>query len=200
MASEGFPRRFGSYVLLKPLARGGMGELDLAVVGRPGMEKLCVIKRVLPTLLATENAQRFRDEAMVVVKLSHGNLVGVLDAGRQDDQIYLALDFVEGKDLLATWNRCATKRVAFPVEIAAYVIKELARGLAYAHAYGGLQLVHRDVSPANVLLSYSGEIKLTDFGLATSKLKEQFTAPGIIYGKLAYLAPARARGRRACRR
>jgi len=180
-----------------------MGELDLAVTGGRGMEKLCVIKRVLPHLLASDNVQRFREEAMVVVRLSHGNLVGVLDAGRlsspegdgrDSGQFYLAMDFVEGKDLLATWNQCAAKRVAFPVEIAAYIVKELARGLAYAHAYRDLKLVHRDISPANVLLSYSGEVKLTDFGLATSKLKEQQTAPGIIYGKLAYLAPEQARG------
>ena len=158
------------------------------------MEKLCVIKRVLPHLLKADNVQRFREEAMVVVRLSHGNLVGILDAGREQGEFYLAMDFVEGKDLLATWNQCAARRVAFPVEIAAYVIKELARGLGYAHAYRDLKLVHRDVSPANVLLSYSGEVKLTDFGLATSTLKAQRTAPGIIYGKLAYLAPEQARG------
>jgi serine/threonine protein kinase len=84
VASGGYPRRFGSYVLLKPLARGGMGELDLAVTGGRGMEKLCVIKRVLPHLLASDSVQRFREEAMVVVRLSHGNLVGVLDAGREE--------------------------------------------------------------------------------------------------------------------
>lgn len=190
----GFPRRFGSYVLLKPLARGGMGELDLAATGARGMEKLCVIKRVLPHLLVADNVQRFREEATMMMRLSHGNLVGVLDAGRAEGQLYLTMDFVEGKDLLATWNQCATRQVAFPVEIAAYVTKELARGLGYAHAYRDLRLVHRDISPANVLLSYSGEVKLTDFGLAISKLKEQQTAPGIIYGKLAYLAPEQARG------
>jgi serine/threonine-protein kinase len=171
-----------------------MGELDLAVTGERGMEKLCVIKKVLPHLLAGDNVQRFRDEAMVMVRLSHGNLVGVIDAGREEGQSYLAMDFVEGKDLLATWNRCATRRVAFPIEVAAYVVKELARGLAYAHAFRDLNLVHRDISPANVLLSYSGEVRLTDFGLATSKLKEQRTAPGIIFGKMAYLAPEQARG------
>jgi serine/threonine protein kinase len=188
-----FPRRFASYVLLKPLARGGMGELYLALSGAPGMEKLCVIKKVLPHLVAPDNVQRFRDEAMVAVKLSHGNLVAVFDAGRSDDQIYLAMDFIDGKDLLATWNRCAQRGVPFPVEVAAYIVKELARGLGYAHAYGGLNLVHRDVSPANVLLSYTGEVKLTDFGLATSTLKLQQTAPGIIFGKLSYLAPEQAR-------
>ena len=188
-----FPRRFASYVLLKPLARGGMGELYLALSGAPGMEKLCVIKKVLPHLVAPDNVQRFRDEAMVAVRLSHGNLVAVFDAGHSDDQIYLAMDFIEGKDLLATWNRCAQRGVPFPIEVAAYIVKELARGLGYAHAFGGLNLVHRDVSPANVLLSYTGEVKLTDFGLATSTLKLQHTAPGIIFGKLSYLAPEQAR-------
>ena len=115
-------------------ARGGMGELDLAVTGGRGMEKLCVIKRVLPHLLASDSVQRFREEAMVVVRLSHGNLVGVLDAGREEGEFYLAMDFVEGKDLLATWNQCAAKRIAFPIEIAAYIVKELARGLAYAES------------------------------------------------------------------
>jgi serine/threonine protein kinase len=180
-------------VLLKPLARGGMGELYLAASGARGMEKLCVIKTVLPNLVALENAKRFRDEAMVVVRLQHGNLVPVFDAGRNDDQIYIAMEYVDGKDLLAVWNRCAQKRVPFPVDVAVYIVKELARGLGYAHAFGGLKLVHRDVSPANVLLSYTGEVKLTDFGLARSTLKLQHTAPGIIFGKLSYLAPEQAR-------
>jgi eukaryotic-like serine/threonine-protein kinase len=170
-----------------------MGELYLAASGARGMEKLCVIKTVLPNLVALENAKRFRDEAMVVVRLQHGNLVTVFDAGRNDDQIYIAMEYVDGKDLLAVWNRCAQKRVPFPVDVAAYIVKELARGLGYAHAFGGLKLVHRDVSPANVLLSYTGEVKLTDFGLARSTLKLQHTAPGIIFGKLSYLAPEQAR-------
>jgi serine/threonine protein kinase len=170
-----------------------MGELYLAASGARGMEKLCVIKTVLPNLVAFDNAQRFRDEAMVVVRLSHGNLVSVFDAGRHEDQIYLAMEYVDGKDLLAVWNRCAQKRVPFPVDVAVYIVKELARGLGYAHAFGGLKLVHRDVSPANVLLSYTGEVKLTDFGLARSTLKMQQTAPGIIFGKLSYLAPEQAR-------
>jgi serine/threonine protein kinase len=189
----GFPRRFDQYVLLKPLARGGMGELYLAVSGSRGMEKLCVIKTVLPNLVTVENAKRFRDEAMVVVKLQHGNLVPVFDAGRHEKQVYIAMEYVDGKDLLAVWNRCAQRRVPFPIDVAVYIVKELARGLAYAHAFGGLQLVHRDVSPANVLLSYTGEVKLTDFGLARSTLKLQQTAPGIIFGKLSYLAPEQAR-------
>jgi serine/threonine-protein kinase len=189
-----FPRRFGSYLLLKPLARGGMGALYLALSGAEETAKLCVIKTVLPHLADKEYLQRFRDEAKVVVRLSHGNLVPVFDSGQADGEIYLAMDFVEGKDLRATWNRCAKKGIAFPVDVAAHIVKELARGLHYAHTFGGLQLVHRDVSPPNVLLSYSGEIRLTDFGLASSTLKLEKTAPGIIYGKVSYMSPEQARG------
>src|SRR5215470_16597860 len=189
----GFPRRFDSYVLLKPLARGGMGQLYLALTGTPGLEKLCVVKQVPPEVVAAENSRRFRDEAMVVLRLSHGNLVTVFDAGLQGDRIFLAMDYVDGRDLHAIWNRCSEKLTPFPVDIAVYIIKELCRGLAYAHAFEELKLVHRDVSPGNVLLSFSGEVRLTDFGLATSSLKIEKTAPGIIYGKLSYLAPEQAR-------
>jgi serine/threonine protein kinase len=191
---EGFPRRFGGYVLVKPLARGGMGALYLALHGYRGMEKLCVVKTALPHLVEKGYLQRFKDEAKVVVRLSHGNLVGVFDAGQVKGEIYLAMDFVEGKDLRAVWNRCAQKGVAFPLPVAVQIVKELVRGLGYAHWFEGLKLVHRDVSPPNVLLSYSGEIKLTDFGLATSTLKLEKTAPGVVYGKVSYMSPEQARG------
>ena len=191
---EGFPRRFGGYVLVKPLARGGMGALYLALHGQRGMEKLCVVKTALPHLIEKGYLQRFKDEAKVVVRLSHGNLVGVFDAGQVKGEIFLGMEFVEGKDLRAVWNRCAQKGIAFPLPVAVHIVKELLRGLGYAHAFEGLKLVHRDVSPPNVLLSYSGEVKLTDFGLATSTLKLEKTAPGVVYGKVSYMAPEQARG------
>ena len=191
---EGFPRRFGGYVLVKPLARGGMGALYLALHGQRGMEKLCVVKTALPHLIEKGYLQRFKDEAKVVVRLSHGNLVGVFDAGQVKGEIFLGMDFVEGKDLRAVWNRCAQKGIAFPLPVAVHIVKELLRGLGYAHTFEGLKLVHRDVSPPNVLLSYSGEVKLTDFGLATSTLKLEKTAPGVVYGKVSYMSPEQARG------
>ncbi len=191
---EGFPRRFGGYVLVKPLARGGMGALYLALHGNRGMEKLCVVKTALPHLVEKGYLQRFKDEAKVVVRLSHGNLVGVFDAGQVKGEIYLGMEFIEGKDLRAVWNRCAQRGVAFPLPVAVQIVKELVRGLGYAHSFEGLRLVHRDVSPPNVLLSYSGEVKLTDFGLATSTLKLEKTAPGVVYGKVSYMSPEQARG------
>jgi serine/threonine protein kinase len=191
---EHYPRKFGKYHLLGPLAQGGMGALYLAVAGDRGLERLMVIKTVLPHLADAEYVARFRDEAKVVVKLSHGNLIPVFDAGLVGGELFLAMDFVEGRDLRAVWNRCAKKQVAFPIDVAVYIVKELCRGLAYAHSFPDLHLVHRDISPPNVLVSYTGEVKLTDFGLASSTLKLEKTAPGIIYGKVAYMSPEQARG------
>src|SRR5450432_3488577 len=105
--TDEFPRRFGKYWLLADLARGGMGVLYLAVTGDRGLEKLSVIKSVLPHLADSEYVARFRDEAKVVVKLSHGNLVPVFDAGQERGEMFLAMDFIDGKDLRAVWNRCA---------------------------------------------------------------------------------------------
>jgi serine/threonine protein kinase/TolA-binding protein len=191
---EHYPKKFGKYHLLAPLAQGGMGALYLAVTGDRGLERLMVIKTVLPHLADAEYVARFRDEAKVVVKLSHGNLIPVFDAGVVNGEMFLAMDFVEGRDLRAVWNRCAKKQVAFPIDVAVYIVKELCRGLAYAHSFPDLNLVHRDISPPNVLVSYTGEVKLTDFGLASSTLKLEKTAPGIIYGKVAYMSPEQARG------
>jgi serine/threonine protein kinase len=192
--ADKFPRKFGKYHLLGPLAQGGMGALYMAVTGDRGLERLMVIKTVLPHLADAEYMARFRDEAKVVVKLSHGNLIPVFDAGQIEGELFIAMDFVEGRDLRAIWNRCAKKQVAFPMDIAVYIAKELCRGLHYAHAYPDLALVHRDVSPPNILISFTGQVKVTDFGLASSTLKLEKTAPGIIYGKVAYMSPEQARG------
>jgi serine/threonine protein kinase len=192
-APEVYPRSFGKYRLLSPLAQGGMGSLYLACQGETGLEKLCVVKTVLPHLADKEYVARFRDEAKVVVQLSHGNLVPVFDAGMVAGELYIAMDFIDGKDLRAVWNRCARRGIAFPVDVAVHIVRELARGLSHAHR-SGIQLVHRDVSPPNVLLAFSGEVKLTDFGLASSTLKCEKTAPGVIYGKVSYMAPEQARG------
>ena len=189
-----FPRKFGNYHLLAPLAQGGMGALYLAVKGDRGLERLLVIKTVLPHLADVEYLSRFRDEAKVVVKLSHGNLIPVFDAGQVGGELFLAMEFIEGRDLRAVWNRCAKKQVAFPLDVAVYIVKELCRGLAYAHSFRDLKLVHRDISPPNIIISFSGEVKLTDFGLASSTMKLEKTAPGIIYGKVAYMSPEQARG------
>jgi serine/threonine protein kinase len=189
-----YPCSFGKYILLKPLAQGGMGELHLALTGEVGgFEKLCVLKRVRATRQNESAARRFLDEAKVVLKLSHGNLVQVFDAGFVDQQLYLAMEYVEGHDLYDILCRCDEHKLRIPTEVALYIAVQVCRGLDYAHTYGDLRLVHRDICPSNVLVSFSGEVKVTDFGLAQSKLKEEHTQPGKVFGRFAYLAPEQAR-------
>jgi serine/threonine protein kinase len=192
--AEVFPRRFGKYVLLKSLARGGMGEIYVAATGDPGFQKFCVIKKVIAERSDRGKANRFLDEAKVVLRLAHANLVPTMDAGEHDGEFYIAMELVEGKDLREIWNRCVRTRTRIPLDVALHVGREVARALAYVHSYADLKLVHRDVAPPNILLSYFGEVKLTDFGLARSILKQEHTAPGVVFGRAAYLAPEQARG------
>src|SRR4029079_8938093 len=106
-----------------------------------------------------------------------------------DDELYIAMELIEGRDLRAVWNRTAERRSRIPPAVALYVVREIARVLEFARGYDGLGLVHRDIAPPNILLSWHGEVKVTDFGLARSILKNERTAPGIVYGRVAYLAP-----------
>jgi len=189
-----YPRRFGKYVLLKPMARGGMGEIYLAAMGDAGFQKFCVIKKIIAERSDRAKANRFLDEAKVVLRLTHANLVPTFDAGEIDGEFYIAMDLIEGKDLREIWNRCVRTRTRIPLDVALHVGREVARALSYVHGYGDLNLVHRDVAPPNILLSYFGEVKLTDFGLARSVLKKEQTAPGVVFGRASYLAPEQARG------
>jgi serine/threonine protein kinase len=190
-----YPRKFGKYVLLKPLAKGGMGEIYLAAGGEVGgFEKLCVIKKVITEKADRAKANRFLDEAKVVLRLSHSALVTTFDAGDVRGEFYIAMELVEGKDLREVWNRCVRTRQRIPLDVALHVVREVARSLSYVHTYGDLKLVHRDVAPPNILLAYVGDVKLTDFGLARSILKQEHTAPGVVFGRAAYLAPEQARG------
>lgn len=183
------------------MARGGMGELFLAVAGETdGFQKLCVVKKVLHSVEDPGVHRRFLDEAKVVVRLNHPNLVQVFDAGRVDDEYYLAMELVEGKDLRAVWNRCAQLHRRIAVDVAIYVVREVLRGLEYAHDIGKLDLVHRDISPPNILVGYRGDVKLTDFGLAKSAIKREMTTPGVVFGRYSYLSPEQARGLSADRR
>ena len=190
-----YPGVFGKYVLLREMARGGMGELFLAAAGEHGgMEKLCVVKTLLADTDDEDLRRRFFDEARVVVRLNHANLVQVFDVGSVEGELYLAMELVEGKDLRAVWNRCAQLQRRIPVDVAVFVVRELLRGLAYVHDVMGLGLVHRDISPPNILVGYRGEVKLTDFGLAKSALRSEDTNPGRVFGRYNYLSPNQARG------
>ena len=192
--AETYPLKFGKYVLLKPMARGGMGAIFLAAAGEPGFQKFCVVKKVLAEKSDRSKSNRFLDEAKVVLRLSHANLVPTFDAGEVDGEFYIAMELVEGKDLREIWNRCVRTRTRIPLDVALHVAREIARALAYVHSHADLRLVHRDVAPPNILISYFGEVKLTDFGLARSVLKQENTAPGVVFGRASYLSPEQARG------
>jgi hypothetical protein len=190
------PTRFGRYTLLLPLASGGIGEVFLARLdSSEGFEKLCVIKKILPSLSAERDfLRRFAGEAQLLVQLNHGSIAQVLDMGSDGAMPYIAFEFVDGKNLRRLLDRVSERQLRVPLPVALYTGIRVLDALAYAHrkrdANGeALNLVHRDISPQNVILSYEGEVKLLDFGLASSSQSADRTDPSSVTGKLRYLAP-----------
>jgi serine/threonine-protein kinase len=196
-----FPARFGPYVLLRSLSEGGMGEVFLAMSGAPGLETLCVVKRILRQRRGDPDfLRRFRHEADLARRLVHGNIVQTHSVGEIDGDPFIAQEFVEGHDLQELLDRAGGAARPIPVTAAVQVACEVARALAYAHDFAGLELVHRDVTPGNIRITYAGEVKLLDFGIARSELAADLTAPGERWGKLAFLSPEQARNRPLDRR
>ncbi|MEW5848518.1 MAG: serine/threonine-protein kinase [Myxococcota bacterium] len=192
---------FGKYELLHRLAVGGMAEIFRArsnALG--GVIRTCVIKRILPELC--ENRQfvsMFIDEARILIGLHHENIVRLYDFGQVDGSYYMALEFVSGCDLVAVLERIYRNGQGMHPLAAAWVGRGLCEGLHHAHiqqdaAGRPLGIVHRDVSPHNVLLSWEGDVKVTDFGIAQAKHKLTLTTPGTVMGKFAYMAPEQAAG------
>ena len=188
----------GKYVVRRKLAEGGMAEIYLAAaLGPEGFEKDVVIKRVRPGLAGDPDFVRmFIAEARVASRLNHANLVHIFDFDKHQDTYYLAMEYVRGHSLWELRRRCQERGVAFPPILVAQIGMEVARGLAYAHRLTengqSLELVHRDVTPHNVLLSFDGAVKLTDFGIA--KAGGRATSSGMLKGKFAYMSPEQARG------
>lgn len=197
---------FGKYQILDRIATGGMAEIYKAQLeGIGGFKRTFAIKRVLPHLSKnTEYVNMLVDEAKVAGLLSHANIVQILDLGQVDDIWYIAMEYVNGKDLGAVAERLAERGLVLPVPHAAFIAIELLKGLDYAHKRqvqrGGrpvpLNIIHRDVSPANILIAYQGEVKLTDFGIARASLKVMETQAGVIKGRFDYMSPEQAAGSR----
>ncbi len=192
-------RALGRYELLRPLARGGMGEVYLARRRAAGVEKWLVVKRMRPERSGDARfLELFMREARLTMSLAHQNIVPVFDFGRIDDQVFLAMERVEGKDLGSSLTKAALVHPAapcLPPLLAAFVAAECLQALDYAHRRKSpdgaeLGIVHRDVTPRNVLLSWAGEVKLTDFGIAV--LAGDATSKAT--GTPAYMAPEQARG------
>jgi serine/threonine protein kinase len=187
------PRILGDLTLLAALGEGGMATVYLAGVGSGPLARMCAVKLLRANLPDHDYRTRFLDEARLVVRLHHNNIVDVRAAGEIDGQLYIAMEAIEGRDLADVWDRCAEVGRAFPVPLAVHTCREVLRGLHYAHTFPGLGLVHRDVSPSNVLIDWAGAVRLADFGLATSSLKASLTLPGVVFGKVGYMSPEQAR-------
>ncbi len=190
------------YRVLERVAAGGMAEVFKGVAESiQGFRKTVAIKRVLPALTKNKKfVAMFLDEARLSLGLQHANVVQVFDIGHADETYFIVMEFVDGVDMkaLIEWRR----RLGRPLTIGqtVYIILEVCKGLAYAHEAThpetgkALGLVHRDVSPPNVLFSRNGEVKVTDFGLAKAAVQVEHTDPGVVKGKMSYLSPEAARG------
>jgi serine/threonine protein kinase len=191
----------GRYKIIKRVADGGMAEIFLATqLGREGFAKPVILKRIHSTIYADPQFRNmFIDEAHISMSLSHSNIVQVLDLGVSAGRYFLVLELVDGWDLGRVLHRAATAGVRLPRELALHVTADVCRALAYAHAKADgdtpLGIVHRDVSPHNILLSEQGEVKLTDFGIAKAMNKREHTGTGVVKGKVAFMSPEQAMGK-----
>jgi eukaryotic-like serine/threonine-protein kinase len=195
------PRRFGRYLLFDKIGEGGMARIYLGRTKTDlGGERLAVVKQILPMLSSSSEFSRLLiDEAKLAARLSHGNVVQVFDLGREDEVLYIAMEYVEGFDLRQLLLHCSKTSTPLPIEFALLVIVQTLRALDFAHRKRDdegkpLGIVHRDVSPSNVLLSFDGEVKLCDFGIARAIGAGFELPPEAIQGKAGYMSPEAAGG------
>lgn len=194
--------RFGKYVLLEKLASGGMAEVYLAKnSGANGVSKFVAIKRILPQYSDNEEfIEMFKEEAKIAVNLNHSNVVHIHEFGIERNQFYLVMEYVEGRNLRQILNELKKKGNHFQIDQIVYVIKEVAAGLDHAHrCLDGttgkpLNITHRDMSPQNVMVSFEGEIKIIDFGIAKAETQMEATKAGTLKGKFGYMSPEQADG------
>ncbi len=193
--------QFGPYSLIKRVAYGGMAEIYLAKThGIGGFEKLLALKVIHEKYSQDrEFVDMLIDEAKIAVQLSHGNIAQVFDLGCIEGTYYIAMEFIDGKDLYQLLVQCSELEVSIPFDVVAYIAMETAAGLQYAHHksdnYGRpINLIHRDISPQNVLVSYDGEVKIVDFGIAKASRRSRETESGVIKGKFFYMSPEQAWG------
>jgi serine/threonine protein kinase len=198
---------FGNYVLLGRLNRGGMAEVFLARSLRPGEgDVLLAMKRTLPQFARDRDfVSMFKDEATVASGLEHPNICRIYDHGQVADQLFIVMEFIHGKDLKVVQARCRERQEAIPFRYSAFILARTAQALDRAHnktneAGEPQNIVHRDVSPQNILISYDGVPKLIDFGIAKAKGRIAETQVGVIKGKFAYMSPEQALGKPIDRR
>ena len=193
---------FGKYVLLEKLASGGMAEVFLAKrMGASGVQKFVAIKRILPQFSDSEEfVQMFKDEAKIAVNLSHSNVISIHDFGVEHEMFYLVMEYCEGRNLRQILNKMKKSNLTFSVSQSVYMVKEVAAGLDHAHrCLDGstgkpLNITHRDMSPQNVMISFEGETKIVDFGIAKASTQIETTRAGTLKGKFGYMSPEQAEG------
>ena len=198
---------YGNYQLVKKLAMGGMAQIYLARrKGTDASGELVVVKRILPHLAENlEFVRMFLDEARIAARLAHPNIVQIHDLGAQDDSFFLAMEYIHGEDLRRMCKRANIQGTPLPVPLACRIISDACAGLDYAHKKTDpsgkpLDIVHRDVSPQNILVSFSGAVKVVDFGIAKAADQATVTRSGVLKGKYSYMSPEQAAGQRVdCR-
>ena len=196
------PQRFGKYLLLGRIAHGGMAELYKAkLIGAEGFEKLIAIKMILPHLAEEENLiKSFIEEAKLAAFLQHQNIVQIYDFGSVDGAYYIAMEYLYGKDLKLVTKRSKEKDTPLSLELALYIASQVCAGLDYAHNLKDFQgnplnIIHRDIGPHNVFITYDGHVKIIDFGIAKAAIQDTTTQEGSIKGKVAYMSPEQAQGK-----
>jgi len=196
------PIRFGKYLLLEKIGTGGMAELYRAkIVGVQGFEKLIAIKRILPHLAEEEElVNSFIDEAKLAALLHHQHIVHIYDFGAIDDSYFIAMEYLLGKDLGIIIRKSRDKGQPLNLENALFIVSRICNGLDYAHKLRDFQgkalnIIHRDVSPQNILVTYEGDVKIVDFGIAKAATQSTKTQAGMIKGKVAYMSPEQAAGK-----
>ncbi|MFO0597468.1 MAG: protein kinase [Myxococcaceae bacterium] len=194
-------RRVAKYEIITRLSVGGMAELFLAYLPGPGgFKKYVALKQILPDVKADDSfVKMFLDEARITAAFNHANIGQVFDLGEERDELYLAMEFIAGQNLEQTIKRAAKRELAIPVGFAARVIRDTCLGLHYAHSFvdpgTGQQLgvVHRDVSPKNVMITWQGQVKVIDFGIAKARGRLNRTQIGVVKGTSGYMSPEQVR-------
>jgi serine/threonine protein kinase len=197
------PHKFGRYIIVDPIAVGGMAEIYRArlAAAKEGPDRIIVIKKVIANLSQnSEFISMFEEEIKITVGLTHPNIIQIYDYGKVEEQYFMAMEYVEGKNLRQFVKRLADMKSMFSIDMSCYIISQICHALAYAHAFKdrmsgkSLGIVHRDISPQNIMISYDGAVKLFDFGIAKAKSASEATRAGVIKGKPSYLSPEQING------
>lgn len=194
--------RLGRYLLLDRIDVGGMAEVFRGrMVGAEGFQRMVALKRILPNIASDPEFQKmFKDEARIAVQLQHANIAQVIDFDEVDETYFIAMEYVSGVSLRTMWDRARSRNRLLPIAMSCHILQKVCEGLDAAHrkrdAVTGedLGLVHRDVSPQNVLVSFEGEVKIIDFGIAKAANKASQTQGGVLKGKFGYMSPEQVRG------